>query len=433
MMRISVFFAKIRFLAENKIYIFGRLIQNMRRLISLMAVLLPFFLSAQNYVQQIEQYRQEQLLHLNQKSKGPVAEQNLVYIQHFVPQEVFRAEANVEYLYNEPTFRMPTLDGTSKTFKRFALLHFSLQGKSLTLTAYQSVGILSTQVSPYLFLPFLDLTTGETTYESGRYLDVKISDIQADKLILDFNKAYNPYCAYSSGYRCPQPPLENFLDVAIEAGEKKYTGPKHQREQDNSMAKNFNDGEKELILSGGENDKMYVLQTTVEKDSIILRTLSDDIKFDDPLLPVLASRMLATVQNPEQAGVGIAAPQVGVNKNAIWVQRFDKEGSPFEFYINPKIVWRSKLLRKGAEGCLSIPDRREDVIRNYSIKLQYTSKEGKTVDELIEGFTAVIFQHEVDHLYAILYPDRLEEQQSKDIVPLAEKIEFSIEKGTILP
>src|SRR5690606_2902907 len=116
----------------------------------------------------------------------------------------------------------------------------------------------------------------------------------------------------------------------------------------------------------------------------------------------------------------------------IWVQRFDKDGSPFEFYINPKIVWRSKLLRKGAEGCLSIPDRREHVIRNYSTKLQYTSKEGKTVDELIEGFTGVIFQHEVDHLYAILYPDRLEEQQSKDIVPLAEKIEFSIEKGTIL-
>src|SRR5690606_40368924 len=85
------------------------------------------------------------------------------------------------------------------------------------------------------------------------------------------------------------------------------------------------------------------------------------------------------------------------NKNMIWVQRYDKTDFPFELYINPKIIWRSKLLRKGGEGCLSIPEQRNDVQRNYSIRLQYWTKEGEIKEELIEGFTAVIFQHEVDH------------------------------------
>src|SRR5690606_22964027 len=129
----------------------------------------------------------------------------------------------------------------------------------------------------------------------------------------------------------------------------------------------------------------------------------------------------------------IAAPQVGINKNLIWVQRFDKTGEPFEFFINPKIIWRSKLTRLGTEGCLSITDRREEVQRNYAIRLQYWDKNGNIIEENIEGFTAVIFQHEVDHLYGILYPDRLEEQTKTQKVDLKDKIQFSIEAGNVRP
>lgn len=199
------------------------------------------------------------------------------------------------------------------------------------------------------------------------------------------------------------------------------------------MAKNFTEREKKIISNAAPSDKMYVLQTNVEPDSIILRTTSEDVKYDDPLLATLTARMYATVQDPEHAGVGIAAPQVGINKNIIWVQRFDKAEQPFEVYLNPKIIWRSKLLRKGMEGCLSIPDLRQDVVRSYSIKIQYTNKEGKSVEEIVEGFTAVIFQHEVDHLYGILFPDRIVEQEQRQETSLADKIEFSIEKGTIVP
>ncbi|MEI9910512.1 MAG: DUF1684 domain-containing protein [Bacteroidota bacterium] len=74
-----------------------------------------------------------------------------------------------------------------------------------------------------LFLPFTDLTTGEETYTAGRYIDLTFNDIIGDKVVIDFNKAYNPYCAYISGkYNCPIPPKENNLTVAILAGEKNY-------------------------------------------------------------------------------------------------------------------------------------------------------------------------------------------------------------------
>lgn len=389
---------------------------------------------AQQEAQSLEQYRTQQLAHLKKSAKGPIADEFLDQVHYYVPNDNFKVSAQVVYLANEPTFRMPTLDGTNKSFRRYALLNFTLNGQPLTLTAYESVNSFQASAdNAYLFLPFMDLTTGEETYESGRYLDFKKQDINGEKVTLDFNKAYNPYCAYSSGYRCPQPPAENFLNIKIAAGEKKYTGPKNHKEQDHTMAKNFNEKEKKRILAGAIDEKMYVLQTTVEADSLILRASSEEIKFDDPLLPTLAARMFATVQDPEHAGVGIAAPQVGINKALIWVQRFDKPEQPFEYYINPKITWRSQLLRKGAEGCLSIPDQRDEVVRSYAIKLQYTSKEGKTTEELIEGFTAVIFQHEVDHLYGILFPDRLTEQANKENIPLTEKIEFSIIKGTIAP
>jgi uncharacterized protein len=79
------------------------------------------------------------------------------------------------------------------------------------------------QYKNYLFLPFTDATTGIETYESGRYIDLQINDIKNNEVLIDFNKAYNPYCAYVSGvYNCPVPPKENHLIVAILAGEKIY-------------------------------------------------------------------------------------------------------------------------------------------------------------------------------------------------------------------
>ncbi|PRD51448.1 peptide deformylase [Sphingobacterium gobiense] len=209
---------------------------------------------------------------------------------------------------------------------------------------------------------------------------------------------------------------------------------KKSRSSTAGMDRYFTKKENRLILSGEIDEKMHVLQTTVAKEKITLYKSSTEVQYDAPLLDVLRNRMLATVQHPSHQGVGIAAPQVGINRNLIWVQRFDKIDQPFEFYINPQIIWYSQLLRKGTEGCLSIPDRKEDIIRHYAIKIQYiNNKTGSPVEELIEGFTAIIFQHEIDHLHGILYPDRLEEQLSKDVLILNKNIEFSVEKETFTP
>lgn len=396
-------------------------------------ILLSFYATAQEYSESILQHRQIQAASLKQSKKGPIQDQYIGELHYYPPNEKFRVRADVEFLMNEPTFRMPTSDGTSKEFRKYAKLTFHIDEHTYDLTVYENADKFQTKVqSSYLFLPFLDQTTGEYTYESGRYLDLKKQDIVAGQVNIDFNKAYNPYCAYSDGYRCPQPPAENFLDVAIQAGEKKYTGPKNHKKQDIVMAKNFTQKEIDIIQSGDLGDKMYVLQTTVNSDSIILRTISEDIKPDDPLLEKLLNRMLVTVKNPEQKGVGIAAPQVGINKNIIWVQRFDKEGQPFESYINPKITWRSQLLRQGSEGCLSIPEQKENVLRSYTIKLDHIDKKGNHISEVIEGFTAVIFQHEVDHLYGILFTDRYTEHNQKIYNPINDNPNFFIPENSAL-
>jgi uncharacterized protein (DUF1684 family) len=78
------------------------------------------------------------------------------------------------------------------------------------------------QFKDYLFLPFKDDTNGVETYGGGRYMDVRISTVKDGKIILNFNKAYNPYCAYNEGFNCPIPPQENHLNIAIRAGERNF-------------------------------------------------------------------------------------------------------------------------------------------------------------------------------------------------------------------
>lgn len=193
-------------------------------------------------------------------------------------------------------------------------------------------------------------------------------------------------------------------------------------------AQNFTKSEKDLIQSGDTKTMLKVIQITDEKELKILKSVSADIDPKDKLLPLLAERMYLAMRDPANPGIGIAAPQVGINRNVIWVQRFDKEGEPFELYLNPKIVWRSSMLRKGMEGCLSIPDISGNVFRNYTIKLTYQDKTGKHHEEIIEGFTAVIFQHETDHLKGILFTDRMKEQEKLEVSPVDDEIDLFLEK-----
>ena len=164
-------------------------------------------------------------------------------------------------------------------------------------------------------------------------------------------------------------------------------------------------------IEAGTRDIMYVLSIAEHDDSLQLRSESLPLTHDMVLTPEyqrLRERMLATVQDPENEGVGIAAPQVGILRRMVAIQRFDKEGEPFEFYINPTIVERIGEKKCGGEGCLSVPEIRGEVERWQSIRLRYRDEQFTEQEELIEGFTAVIFQHELDHLDGKLFIDYLQ-------------------------
>ena len=160
---------------------------------------------------------------------------------------------------------------------------------------------------------------------------------------------------------------------------------------------------------------MRILQLTNKTDSIILRKKSQPVSFDagDKNLQLFAERLKTTIQDSMTLGVGIAAPQVGLLKQIILVQRFDKEGFPMEIYINPVIKQYTTKTQPCMEGCLSIADKRGDSgKRAYAILIEYDKMDGTHHTEMVEDFTAVIFQHEIDHLDGILFIDHLEAESN---------------------
>ncbi|MEA3445348.1 MAG: peptide deformylase [Bacteroidota bacterium] len=172
----------------------------------------------------------------------------------------------------------------------------------------------------------------------------------------------------------------------------------------------FSTEQSHLIMEADTLSPMRVLTISNKTDSILLRTKCVDVVADpnDVVLQTFIKRLYATVQDSITLGVGIAAPQVGILKNIIWVQRFDKENVPFEVYLNPKIIQFTDRKQDCREGCLSIPDRIDTTkTRSYAILIEYDQLDKSHKIEMVEDFTAVIFQHEIDHLNGILYTDHL--------------------------
>ena len=152
---------------------------------------------------------------------------------------------------------------------------------------------------------------------------------------------------------------------------------------------------------------MYVC--VMPEDSVILRTPSQELgpqELASPELQTLLSKMYRTLTDPSQDGVGIAAPQLGINRRIILVMRYDKPEKPIEPYLNIKIDSLLGPQPPGPEGCLSIPPYRGVVRRHQKVQISYLKPDGTPVTEQVEGYSAVIFQHECDHLDGILYIDR---------------------------
>jgi uncharacterized protein (DUF1684 family) len=150
------------------------------------------------------------------------------FIVFYPIDKCYRIIASFKRIIDTNGFDMSTSSGMKKKYFKYGLLTFKLHDSLVHLFVYQSAALMKQEkLKDYLFVPFGDATSGFESYGGGRYLEFYIPDIKNNTVVLDFNKAYNPYCAYTTGYNCPIPPMENLLKIAVPAGEKNYGKPIH--------------------------------------------------------------------------------------------------------------------------------------------------------------------------------------------------------------
>lgn len=191
-------------------------------LISLVLVFFSHTISGQDTVQSAEEFQKELDRDYKDPKKSPLKQGAMDFKGHdfFAIDSTYRVTANFVRTLNALPFKMQTTTSRTPTYEKYGEANFEIHGEVLTLHIYQSHNLRDTAAyENYLFLPFNDATNGEETYTGGRFLDLEIPD--GDTILIDFNKAYNPYCAYAKGYSCPIPPKENTLPVKILAGVKK--------------------------------------------------------------------------------------------------------------------------------------------------------------------------------------------------------------------
>lgn len=174
----------------------------------------------QTHAHEIEAYQYEMNVYYSDKKTSPLKSKDLKNFKHldfFPTNESFRIVATFERTPDEIPFEMQTSTDRLPIYTQYGIATFTIDGKELSLRLYQSQSsALDPDYDGHLFVPFNDLTNGNQTYDAGRYIDLSIPE--ADTIVIDFNKSYNPYCAYNDRYSCPIPPRENNLDVEIKAG-----------------------------------------------------------------------------------------------------------------------------------------------------------------------------------------------------------------------
>ncbi len=179
----------------------------------------------------------------------------------------------------------------------------------------------------------------------------------------------------------------------------------------------FSLAEKQLINAGNNADPMRVLTIANKEDSLILRKKSKNLNNikQNSTLDLLLKKMELTM-NAED-GIGIAAPQIGINRNIFLFVRIDEPEQKVQVAINPKIVAHSQeLVCFVGDGCLSIPEVRGNSKRYAWLEVEYYDETGKKIKEKFSGyerpnhFTGIIFQHEFDHINGVLFIDKLCEE-----------------------
>lgn len=173
--------------------------------------------SEEAYTEEIQQFWKDRNDFFRTSKASPFVKKDVAYqtVEYFSPNSDYKVNATLDRFSKRETLTLGNSDGTSTTYLKFATANFKINDTPCSLLILKALGF----GNQYL-LAFGDETSGDSTYGGGRYLDIAIG--KSDLLTLDFNKAYNPYCAYFDDFACPLPPRENLLEVPIPAGEKNY-------------------------------------------------------------------------------------------------------------------------------------------------------------------------------------------------------------------
>ncbi len=181
-----------------------------------------FVALSQDYKQSVIEFQEKLNEEFGNSDESPLTPEDLEKfdsLSFFPVDEKFRVVAKFERIENAVPFKMKTTTDRTPVYEIYGVATFFLDNKEYRLNIYQSHSLREKEeYKSYLFLPFTDMTNGDETYGGGRFIDLKIPE--GDQIVIDFNMAYNPYCAYNHSYSCPIPPEENDLNCEIRAGVK---------------------------------------------------------------------------------------------------------------------------------------------------------------------------------------------------------------------
>lgn len=196
----------------------------MKLIITTIIILTNILSFSQNsYLTEIKTFQKELNTQYADTAESPLTKEDLAIFKSldFYPiNKKYRVEANFKRTKNSTPFKMKTTTDRAPVYEKYGEIEFAIDGKIIKLNVYQSHRLRKTEkYKNYLSLPFTDETSGKTSYGGGRYVDLTIPS--GNTIIIDFNKSYNPYCAYNHKYSCVIPPSENHIPIEIKAGVKK--------------------------------------------------------------------------------------------------------------------------------------------------------------------------------------------------------------------
>jgi uncharacterized protein (DUF1684 family) len=178
-----------------------------------------------NYADQLNMHRLRYTQGFLQDPRSPLDSNDIKSLEFFSADSTWKLTCQCKLTENPRPFELPTYSGVTRTYLHYATARCERGVEKFDVRLYKNMTQPGNPLyGSNLFLPFKDASNDEQTYGGGRYINLSVNDIENQQIVIDFNTCYNPWCAYSSGYNCPVPPIENHFSFAVAAGEKQYKG-----------------------------------------------------------------------------------------------------------------------------------------------------------------------------------------------------------------